>query len=222
MQMPAELSCIEIFECANACPPATAQACAQDCLGKGSDDGLAQVNAVGTCIQSSGCAQNDQACIQMKCSTQIAACEGPTGPLPAPMGNLDCKGFIGCLSNCAQADSACQNNCVSMTSSDGFNVYNTLASCVQTKCPMQDQACINSQCGTEFEACIPPGTKGCKDTFDCINACQTQQCATDCQLDANTDAQSLLSDLGMCLQTNRCQALPCPACDMQIQACEAN
>jgi hypothetical protein len=217
-----ELSCIEIFECANACPQASAQACAQDCLGRGSDDAIAKVNAVGTCIQNSGCAQSDQDCIQMKCNTQIAACEGSTSPIQTPMGNLDCRGFVGCLNGCDSTDSVCQNNCVSMTSLEGFNIYNTLASCVQTKCPMQDQVCISSQCGSELEACIPPGTKGCSDTLVCLNSCQTQQCAAECQWDANPVAQGLLSELGECFQTNNCQSFPCPMCETQMLNCEAN
>jgi hypothetical protein len=59
--------------CASDCPD-NDDACAQACIASLSDAEMGKLQAVGVCINGSGC--QDDACIQQTCATEIQTCIG--------------------------------------------------------------------------------------------------------------------------------------------------
>ncbi len=215
-----ELSCIEIIDCINQCPETTIQTCAQDCLSQGSTDGANQVIALSECINNQ-CPQGDQNCIQTQCSNEISTCESGTTTTnpPTPSGQtLDCKGLLICLSICQ--DQACQNNCASQATQEGLQTYDAVANCYQTN-QCQDEACLDMNCATEYQACVPPVNLSCADALNCLLACDQNDeiCQYSCYLDAQDSAVTPLNDYLGCLNMQQCDSLDCAACSTQASAC---
>lgn len=69
----ATLGCVEILECASACPdPDEGDACANACLGRGNAQGKVLVEALVTCASENGC--SDGACLRTKCENSVGEC----------------------------------------------------------------------------------------------------------------------------------------------------
>lgn len=66
------LSCVDILTCASECPDADLDACADDCLERGSRPAQDAVLTLVSCLQSEAC--EDEACIREKCGTELGAC----------------------------------------------------------------------------------------------------------------------------------------------------
>lgn len=88
---PSKLSCLNVLQCAGACPEDNVDACVEDCLNQTSDSSQPVTLALVQCIADNACA--DSACIQAECESKLAACvaddasvaaqgEPPNGPTP--------------------------------------------------------------------------------------------------------------------------------------------
>lgn len=69
------LSCTATLACAEAC---TTDPCVEDCLERASASATQQIQALVTCSESAGC-EDDDACLQLNCPTQLAACIAVSG-----------------------------------------------------------------------------------------------------------------------------------------------
>jgi hypothetical protein len=218
-----DLSCLEIIDCINQCPENNLQSCAQDCVSQGSIDGSNQVIAIFDCIQASNCAQGDQNCLQTQCANEFSACQDGTASNPQPStADLDCKGFLICLSIC-QEDQACQNDCVNQATQEALQTYDAVATCYQNN-QCQDEACLDMNCANEYQACVPSLNLSCTDALTCIINCDPNDevCQYGCYLDAQDSAVTPLNDYLNCLNTQQCNSLDCAPCATQADACNTN
>ena len=76
------------------------QNCVQECFTNATAAAQSEYQAIVTCAQSSGCAENDNACLNMVCASEIQACLGGGGGAPggaggAYMGSYDSDGYPG-------------------------------------------------------------------------------------------------------------------------------
>ena len=73
--MTGNLSCSDLNTCFGMCDP-NDQNCIQGCFNNATAAAQSEYGAIITCAQSSGCAENDNACLNMVCATEIQACLG--------------------------------------------------------------------------------------------------------------------------------------------------
>ena len=139
-----------------------------------------------------------------------------------PAMDLSCAETVFCAIQCAPTDTACQEGCINAVSAADAPILDAYGQCLQTNM-CQDEACVQMNCSAQYEACIPPGMSGCGDVFMCLSTCREEQCAFNCQIEADAEAQQLLTDLVNCMQTNNCMGNPnCTACSPQLSACQAD
>jgi len=215
-------SCGEILTCASEQMCAD-QACLDECASEGSPEAQALFAALFSCIQEASmtCGQ-DQNCVAMACQSEGIACQGGAGPVMPPAMDLSCAETLFCASQCAPTDAACQQGCINAVSAADAPILDAYGQCLQTNM-CQDEACVQMNCSAQYEACIPPGMSGCGDVFMCLSTCREEQCAFNCQIEADAEAQQLLTDLVNCMQTNNCMGNPnCTACSPQLSACQAD
>lgn len=88
-------TCLQILDCASACPDGDDGACGDACIATGSAAAQSEVTALGTCFQQNAC--EDAACIEANCATELSTCleqsaeEGgtpSTTPPPATAGAM--------------------------------------------------------------------------------------------------------------------------------------
>ena len=131
-------------------------------------------------------------------------------------GMATCGEINGCLGNCGQMDTACQNACIASGSPAAQMEFNNLAMCLQTNCAMAMdlQACADMNCPTELEACFGPVMTGdltCDEVFTCFDTCPVdgmgnpdQMCLQDCFNSGSAAAQQQYNDIVACNTTNMC------------------
>jgi hypothetical protein len=86
-----------------------------------------------------------------------------------------------------------------------------------------DEACVQANCQAEYEGCIPPGTAGCNETLMCASMCTTQECAFDCQINADAEGLELFGAFADCFNNNGCMnPADCAACEAEYTACQAD
>jgi hypothetical protein len=214
--MTGNLSCSELNTCFGMCDP-NDQDCIQGCFNNASATAQSEYGAIANCAQSSGCAENDNACVNMVCASEIQACLGGSGGMP-PVGSLSCGGVFLCVSSCPENDMACPGNCVNAVSADQADELDAFLGCMETNM-CQDQSCIEANCSMEEQACFPPGTQSCGQVLTCIGMCTDQSCAGECQLQATDEGGMELEALGTCLDANMCQNFDCPQCAAEYTAC---
>lgn len=150
---PSDLSCEEIFDCANACG---GPRCVDDCFARGSTRGRAEATAVSSCV-ARVCPNGGAGC---QASALAGACayvwEDCTGA-PPPR-NLSCRGILDCMVTCPSGDAGCLGDCEDRGSTAGRAALTTLNSCLDAACPTRDPQCVAStvtgQCKTQWETCL--------------------------------------------------------------------
>ena len=221
---PAGLSCVGIFECFDTrmCQD---QACAEGCFGEATPSGQQTFQVFQACAQSSGCPQDDQDCLIAACQNELIACQNDgagAGPGPGPQGDLSCAEVFFCFNGCPEGNEGCFQNCFQSVRQSEAQALNGYITCLNDNM-CQDQACVDTNCGAEQAACIPPGMNGCGEVLNCILGCRDDQCAFNCSISGDAQANMLLNDLGGCLDANACQDLnSCPACQTQLTACQGD
>ena len=214
-------SCVDIVNCVQNQMCAD-QACLEGCVATGSQSAQATFVSFATCLQraSMTCGQ-DQNCIAMTCQSEILACQNGGGTVtPPPQSNLSCAEVVFCASQCN--DAACQEGCINAVSAADAPVLSAYVMCLQANM-CQTEECVETNCGAQGDACIPPGTQGCNSVLSCLINCRgDQQCAFNCQIEADDEAGTLLSSLGDCLDMNACMDISCPACSAQLSSCQAD
>jgi hypothetical protein len=215
-------SCVDIVNCIQN-EMCADQACFEGCVVTGSPSAQATFATFASCLQGASmtCGQ-DQNCIAMTCQSEILACQSGGGTVtPPPQRDLSCPEVMFCASQCAPTDAACQQRCISAVSAEGAPALNSYLMCLQTNM-CQTEECVQTNCSAQYDACIPPGTQGCNSVLTCLTACRDEQCAFNCQLQADAEAQMLLSSLSSCFEMNACMDLSCPACSAQVSSCQAD
>ena len=126
-----------------------------------------------------------------------------------------CTDFGACVTQCGQADQACQQNCVSQFPQEVVQQYTAIGFCAQRNgCAQGDQACIQTNCGCELGVC--QGTQqgpcaggnegGCGSILQCMQTCRDQACANNCFQNGSMAGQQIYNTFQQCLQMNGCVA----------------
>ena len=212
------------------------QTCAQGCVTAASPQAQQQFGALQQCFQASGCAQDDQQCLQSACSAQINSCSGSAGPGTPTGDTLSCSGILNCLNDCGPNDEMCGQQCFGNGSPTAQQLFNSVGMCAQnSNCPENDDQCFLDTCSNEINACTSdtsggsggpstpppsPGSLSCKDVIICAIACgEDATCQQGCIGAVNQqDAQTLDAYL-MC--SNQCDSADCVDmnCGPQQDAC---
>ncbi len=183
-----ELTCGQLFDCINLCPPGDAM-CAPSCIENTSEDALETLNDRSECLSESPCDLDDYACRLRDCESSLTACFGET---IIPVGMNSCSALNECLNACPESDADCSNACFTASSSDGYNQFFGLIYCGQDNgCdelgdPGAYSACLAENCSTEsnvcFEDTLGMGTLSCSEMYDCVETCPENDalCATGC------------------------------------------
>ncbi len=200
------LDCPGIVECLNGC--GQDQVCAQDCVDQGDPQAQQLINDALACLQANG---GDQEA----CQTEIEACVGAG---PQPMGDLTCSELNGCLSNCAEGDQACVNDCFGQASAEGAALFEAAVTCIQAN---GEEACAE-----EIDACLggggPGGDLTCGGIFDCAGQCPDgdQNCIQGCLGAGTAAAQDQAIELSQCAQEADANGQDVEtACAELIEAC---
>lgn len=221
--------CNSILDCLPTCSE-TDQACFEGCIYGATIEAQLQFFEAQECvinsIDSGMCADDDTACYNMACQTELLACVGqggnPGGPggAPAP-GSLSCGGTLVCLQECQPTDMACQQDCGAGLSMDDVDAFEGLGDCAEMNCATSmEEGCLEMNCQAELDACFPVGTLSCGEVLSCFEGCTDQYCLVECQLDADEAAQMELGALSMCIGSNdTCMGLDCPECATEYEAC---
>ncbi|MEE2644544.1 MAG: hypothetical protein VYD19_06385 [Myxococcota bacterium] len=241
-----QLGCLELVNCFNTC--AGDQACLESqCIANGTQDGLALLQSLGTCLESAGCAEGDDACFEAACGAEIQACVGNStggggagggggGGAPPLINAQTCRELYACLVGCNifELGEACQQSCVSGAAPAASQELQGVLGCFQNSgCAEDDAACFETACGAQQDACIMPAGTGCGSTLDCVDRTGAALNASmnpsdiiplvECFLDMSDEGSELYSALGECAETNMCEDLStCDACSAERMSCEGN
>ena len=172
---PGSLTCAEIDTCAASCSD---QTCFNSCLGQGSADGQAKMQALEQCdsqaVQGScktQCAAPDSqtcfTCVDQACAAQLQACFGTTTPPttttpPATAGTLTCSQIADCYDACT--NEACYDTCFYQGSADA-----------QAKMDAVESCWAQAATGSCKSQCTNPQSQTCWDCED--QACAAQETA---------------------------------------------
>jgi hypothetical protein len=216
-------SCPGFIDCLNACP-AGDQACQQACQMDLSGQGTTDFNALIACNDAAGCLTDEGLniyCGAAECSETMVACG-----LPGASGAGTCAEYTSCANGCGQ-NQDCALACIESSSPEAIGQLGDVIECGETNMCGQDQSCYDENCDAEQVACFgeqvqPMGDAGCADTLMCITPCMDEACQEVCIEASSVEGFELLRDMLGCMQTNECEGLPCPPCDAEVTACEAN
>ena len=178
--------CYGIFDCIGACKKAggTDDVCGLQCVGQLDDAAKAEFKAL------SGCWEGEFA--------KTSACQQAFLTCTAPAGTLDCAGALTCAGSCMGGDESkapgCMFSCMHQSTAAGAKAYLALFSCESSGlCPDKLVTCAN-----------PSGSKGCSDTFGCVQACvgggsgEPIGCVVSCMGAADAQGAKLLAEVMAC------------------------
>lgn len=148
------LNCGELNECLSACEDET---CQDACFDDSSAEAQQLLGQVITCFQNSGCAQDDQACLQGACANEINAClGGEGGGEPVDCSSIPAGMNIG--SECADAETCGDGGaCVS---TDGVTNM-CLQVCIPGECTdmcADNEGCVGLADESGNPQTLPDGT----------------------------------------------------------------
>jgi hypothetical protein len=86
-----------------------------------------------------------------------ASVDGGAGT--AAGGALNCVGILDCASSCADADTACADQCLARAKPTGKDAVVALSTC-NTQNACADSACLQAKCASELQACLQSDTGG--------------------------------------------------------------
>lgn len=238
------LDCQGVYTCFNGCSDGDRD-CLDDCFNRGSSAAQAQVNAIGECAQTNGC--RDANCVETNCPGEVAACDGvPTQneheSAPSPNGTLSCPQIFECYGQCARGDQDCLDDCERNGTARAQNQVNAIGACIERN-GCRDSECVDRLCVTEVSACnddsgtnhnadenqghLNPtgGALTCNEVFECFSNCieGDRGCLDECYGSGTTAAQDAVSEIGHCVQANRCEDDDCVAlrCPEPLSICNA-
>lgn len=216
-EMPVDNDCGEIVTCANSCMD---QSCVQSCFQNGTSEGQGRFNDLLAClqntIQTGQCGQEDFACQNQACGTELTACVGEQGPMMT--GTLSCSDLNACFSMCNPNDQACVQDCFNNATATAQQQYGAIITCAQNSgCPEADNACVNNACSSEIQACLGGGSTpavgslSCGGVFLCASSCgqNDSACQNNCIQAVAADQAELLDAYLGCAETNMCQDQAC-------------
>lgn len=210
-----------------------------DCLGFCGDDGDCQRRCVEAtapeaydlfvaavqCINNSGCAPDDGACIDQVCGVAIGACLDQERPA------LSCPQVDRCLGRCA-GDADCQAQCEAQADPAALDAYAAIFTCIEENACVDeagafDRACYDENCNAEAEACfgppaVPQGDATCLELNDCLTLCQGDfECQNACVAAAAPESLDLLAAASTCINESGCETNECvqETCGAEIEAC---
>jgi hypothetical protein len=175
---------------------------------------------------------------------------GNTGGSASSNGNLNCADIFECYGQCARGDQGCLDGCERSGTAAAQSQVDAIGSCIdRNQC--EDSGCVDRMCATEVNNCSdeqssagnspgnpnPPsdpnlgggsggssGTQSCTDVFECFGTCSEgdRACLDSCYEQGTAAAQSAVSNVGSCVQTNQCQDDDCVnrMCPQEVAECE--
>ena len=221
-------TCDELDSCLRECVSGDLT-CRDNCVAASSQMAFDQFVAAQTCTEEADCPDGDVACVLATCQGPLSACYGNVS---VPRGQFDCGAYNDCLNDCMDGDDVCVSACITNTSPDGYNMYQSLISCVRaSNCPNDDGDCQRAACGEQFNACFgppPPPPMGNGDCFElnqCLNECDDDDrvCTDNCIRQTSPAAYDVFVTAINCLQNANCPPddgdCRQMACAMEIEAC---
>ncbi|MCG3174274.1 MAG: hypothetical protein GMKNLPBB_02502 [Myxococcota bacterium] len=171
--------CPTTLTCANRCQQGDSQ-CITGCIDADGPACRQCVTVFQQCVQRSGCAPDDDACMEQKCGVELNACF-PAGGGTSDGGTTDtggtdagggggpaCPNISRCLRGCGDNDSACVQKCIQNDGPACSSCIRSYQDCAtrngcNTGGPA-DEKCLEDKCGREYAACFPldPGVCGAR------------------------------------------------------------
>lgn len=162
------------------------------------------------------------------CRTNPAICACATACQPNGTCNdgacqtNDCESAYDCAVGCGD-DAGCQSRCYGQATPTAQQQLDALFQCGSARCANAQGdaygACMQSQCGSQVEACFPVGTGplSCRDTYNCLYDCadDDQACANGCYEQGTAAAQDQLDAMLSCFQAQCASASDFSACANQ-------
>ena len=155
-------ACESFFVCLESSCAEDDLACAQGCADEvGGEEGAA-IDALISCVNSSGCSIEDEACLEASCSAEAQAFTlacigddsgfGDNNGTVEPGGSSVCDDFFFCADECF--DLSCVQGCASSNLSGDASVsFNAAISCIQESgCSEDDEDCLFNSCGGSLDA----------------------------------------------------------------------
>ena len=220
--------CAELNRCLGDCPDGD-DGCTDGCYRASGDDGFNQFTALAICVGDSQCPAGDGDCQRDACADEFNTCFGP--PPPPPMGNMSCEELNECITNCAEGDQLCINNCIGRSTQVAYDALVAAVDCLnQAECDPDDAACRQAACQAEIETCLGPppmpmGNGSCLQLNECLNQCgpNDDDCPDDCVRASSPigyqrfqSAIECIQDAGCMPNDVACQQANCAA---EIQLC---
>ena len=148
-------TCLDLLNCIGEC--GNDQMCTNQCTMRASPSATNLLLDLINCMQANQCG-SDQTCIQDQCNTELFACatdQGTQMPTPPPMTTIEtCMDLNGCLEECPDGDTVCNQNCVSNTPQDALDLFLALDECSDEYNCAQDISCLSTNCSMQLVACV--------------------------------------------------------------------
>jgi hypothetical protein len=140
--MPGPFTCRDLKNCRRECGQDAA--CQTACDAKATPEAKSLFEAVDTCVRANGC--SDEACIEQKCSADLANCPANDAPMP-----LSCRELKNCHLDCKE--SGCATSCDAKASPAARAAFEATMACVKMN-GCTDDRCASDKCGALVEACL--------------------------------------------------------------------
>ncbi len=165
------------------------------------------------CLQDNLTSEQEKQCdacweksVDTACASQWDKC--------VSYGEGNCRTLWTCVQSCGN-DQECAQACGAAASKEAIGLYNKVWDCIlkDDHCPstMPDDewgTCANAAlgkggvCDEDFTNCIGEqvyGDGNCRELWDCVNTCRTQECAYACGDAASQEAHNLYNDVVDCM-----------------------
>ncbi len=117
-----------------------------------------------------------------------------------------CSDLADCYGDCNGND-ACSAECLGASSPTARTQFSQLSQCAQERCAGANNNCVQERCGNELRTCFGDrlpmqGNENCNTVYQCMQACQSQDCVFDCYERGTAQAQTAYQGIADCIRDN--------------------
>ncbi|MCA9560516.1 MAG: trypsin-like serine protease, partial [Myxococcales bacterium] len=195
--------CEGAYDCLVSC--GSNEGCQSNCYSQATPTAQSQIDALFQCSDSHCANASGDAyatCMGNQCGSQIAAC------FPVGTGPLSCRDAYGCMYDCADNDSACQNDCYEQGTAVAQGQLDAMFSCFDAQCANASDfsACANQNCAPQIDTCFPTvtGPESCETVAGCLFDCPDNDsaCGNACYESGTAQAQAQYDAIVDCVIAN--------------------
>ncbi len=218
--------CSDLIGCLSGCAKLSneeaANECRGDCWTGATPEAQMDLNnaiscsqqACPICAKQNATPQEEQQCDDCWEEAASTTCESEWDKCVS-YGEGNCRTLWTCVQSCGANDEECVQACGAAASKEAIGLYGKVWDCIlkDDHCPstMPDSewsTCANAAlneggvCNEDFTNCIGEqvyGDGNCRELWDCVNSCSTQECAYACGDAASEEAHNLYNDVVDCM-----------------------